>query len=68
MEKFDYEILFSKETPNGPTWYMASNNKPLGTDLLVTLKQAGQQGWEVVGTADVFFTSRVEIILKKKLA
>jgi hypothetical protein len=68
MEKYDYEILYSKETPNGPAWFIASNNAPLGNNLLAALKHAGQIGWEMVGAAVVALTSRVEIFLIRKIA
>ena len=68
MEKFEYEILYSRETPTGPTWFRASNNAPLGPNLLTALNKAGQDGWEVAGAADVALTNRVEIFLKKRVA
>ncbi len=68
MEKYAYEILYSRETPSGPTWFRGSNNSPVGANLLAALNQAGQDGWQMVGAADVALTSRVEIFLKKKIA
>jgi hypothetical protein len=62
--RFQYEVLTSVETPNGPDW-MTSAGVRLGPNLPLALNQLGAQGWEVVLAADVTRSARVEIILKK---
>ena len=65
MDKFEYEILTSQETPQGPSW-IRSNGQQLGLNLPLILNQFGSQGWEMIGAADVARTSRPEIFLKRR--
>ena len=71
MEKFAYEILVGQDhaaAPGGIVWYRSSDmNQPAGPQLPVILNQMGSEGWEVCGVGDVGFSSRTEIILKKRL-
>jgi hypothetical protein len=65
MERFDYLVLTSEETPQGPFW-VSSAGQRLGINLPAILTQLGNQGWEMIGAADVTRTARPEIFFKKR--
>jgi hypothetical protein len=67
MEKIEYLVLTSQETPQGPIW-SGSNGLQIGLNLPLGLNQLGSQGWEMIGAVDVTRSSRQEIFLKRRKA
>jgi hypothetical protein len=70
MDRFQYQILTGRDqmnVPGGVVWFVTSNlNEALGHQLPEILNELGSQGWELAGTADVGFTGRVELIMKRR--
>jgi hypothetical protein len=69
MKKFEYELLIAKNddsVASGVLWYLASEPRLLGANLVEILNTLGAQGWEVAGLGDLAFDERAEIILKRE--
>lgn len=67
MKKFEYEILFHKNTDDKITWHFASKpNKKAGTSLIKILNKLGAKGWDASISGTLDSGSIAEVLLKRE--